>query len=303
MLTGAPPVRVGNELYLYYRGLANRHKPYDGKDDAFRQGGGLGLATLRVDGFASLDASYDGGRVTTKPFRTQGRRLHVNAKADSGRLRVEVLDNSGHAFSGFGRDDCQVMQVNRVNEPISWKDNASLDSLNGYSADSAAVSSRKRPVVFVPNRVNAVAEVPSAKSVVQYSSAGRLAGSGRGRFDFHAAANLADRLAEPVRVLDDRQAEIAFAVFAEAAAGADGHARFVEQLHREVDRAHRSHGSGIFAQTNMPALGGSMSQPWRSRPSHRTSRRSWYSAARLSIAASQCRMATMAAIWIGWKMP
>ena len=122
-------VRVGDKLYLYYRGMATRHKPYEGKDEAFRQGGGLGLATLRLDGFASLDASYDGGRITTKPFRTHGRQLCVNAKADCGRLRAEVLDQSGQSLSGFGRDDCRAMQVDRVNEPMSWKENASLDSL------------------------------------------------------------------------------------------------------------------------------------------------------------------------------
>jgi len=129
MLTGAPPIRVGEKLYIYYRGLANRHGPYEGHDDAFRQGGGIGLATLRLDGFASLDASYDGGQVTTRPFRTQGRELTVNAKAEFGRLRVEVLDESGNAIPGFGRNDCQVMQVDSVNQPIRWKENALLNSL------------------------------------------------------------------------------------------------------------------------------------------------------------------------------
>lgn len=129
MLTGAPPARVGDKLYIYYRGMASRHKPYEGKDEPFHQGGGLGLATLRLDGFASLDASYDGGRVTTKPFRTHGRQLRVNAKADCGRLRVEVLDNSGRALPGFGRDDCRVMQADRVDEPMGWKENALLDML------------------------------------------------------------------------------------------------------------------------------------------------------------------------------
>ncbi len=87
------------------------------------------MATLRLDGFASLDGSYDGGRVTTKPFRTHGRQLRVNAKADSGRLRVEVLDNSGQPLPGFGRDDCRMLQVDRVDEPMGWKANASLDTL------------------------------------------------------------------------------------------------------------------------------------------------------------------------------
>jgi hypothetical protein len=129
MLTGAPPIRVGNQLYIYYRGMARRHKPYEGKDEPFNEGGGLGLTTLRVDGFASLDASYDGGRITTRPFRTHGRQLSVNAKADAGRLRVEVLDESGRPFPGFSRDDCQVMHADGVNEPIAWKANTSLDAM------------------------------------------------------------------------------------------------------------------------------------------------------------------------------
>jgi hypothetical protein len=126
MLTGAPPVRVGDRLYLYYRGLANRHRPYEGKDEAFRQGGGLGLATLRVDGFASLNASYDGGRITTKPFRTHGRQLRVNAKADCGRLRVEVLDGNGQPIPGFRPEDCQVMQADSVDASILWRGSMSL---------------------------------------------------------------------------------------------------------------------------------------------------------------------------------
>lgn len=129
MLTGAPPVRVGDQLYIYYRGMAARHKPYTGKDDAYHQGGGLGLATLRVDGFASLEASYDGGRVTTRPFRTRGSQLRVNAKADNGRLRVEVLDEVGHAIPGFGRDECRILQKDGVDEPMVWRTSASLDSL------------------------------------------------------------------------------------------------------------------------------------------------------------------------------
>src|SRR6202162_5555246 len=122
-------MRIGNRIAFSSRGSPAGQKPYEGKDDAFHQGGGLGLAPLRLDGFASLDASYDGGCVTTRPFRTHGPQLRINAKADSGRLRVEVLDNSGHTLPGFGRDDCRVMQVDRVDQPIGWKESASLEML------------------------------------------------------------------------------------------------------------------------------------------------------------------------------
>ena len=82
-------------MYIYYRGLANRHGPYEGSDDADQRGGGIGLATLCVDGFASLAASYDGGRVTTKALRYAGNKLQLNVKADSGQILVECLDEKG----------------------------------------------------------------------------------------------------------------------------------------------------------------------------------------------------------------
>jgi hypothetical protein len=129
-LTGAPPVRVGDRLYVYYRSTANRHVPYEGKDTTDR-GGGLGLATLRVDGFASLQAGYDGGRVTTKPFRFPGGKLHVNAKADFGRLLAEVLDEGGDPVPGFTRADCVPLSADAVDQAVGWRQRASLDPLNG----------------------------------------------------------------------------------------------------------------------------------------------------------------------------
>ena len=130
MLTGGPPIRVGDRLTIYYRSLAIRHGPYDGKDDTgSRYPGGLSLATLRADGFASLGASYDGGRVTTRPFRFSGRRLLVNAKADFGRLLAEVLSAQGEALAGFSFADCRPLQADRLDQTVTWTDHATLDAL------------------------------------------------------------------------------------------------------------------------------------------------------------------------------
>ncbi|MBI3921955.1 MAG: hypothetical protein HY318_11110, partial [Armatimonadetes bacterium] len=57
---GSPPIRVNDRLYIYYRGAPRRHGPYEGTDDG-KSPICVGLATLRVDGFASLNASFDGG--------------------------------------------------------------------------------------------------------------------------------------------------------------------------------------------------------------------------------------------------
>lgn len=134
MLTGAPPIRVGERLFIYYRGLANRHKvdgQYEGTDDADRTGGGIGLATLRADGFASLAASYAGGRATTKVFRFDGETLHVNAKADAGRILVEVLDESESPIAGFDRERCRPLVDDKVEQTVRWQDQARLASLQG----------------------------------------------------------------------------------------------------------------------------------------------------------------------------
>jgi hypothetical protein len=110
--------------------LANRHKPYEGKDTGLT-GGGIGLATLRADGFASLNANYEGGKVTTALFITQGKELHVNAKADVGQLRVEVLDEQSFPLPGFTRDDCEPMHADSCDFVVRWKENVSLGKLRG----------------------------------------------------------------------------------------------------------------------------------------------------------------------------
>jgi hypothetical protein len=127
-LTGAPPIRVGSKLYFYYRHTANRHTPYVGKDTTDKAGG-LGLATLRLDGFASVAAGFDGGRLTTKPFRFAGSELQVNAKADFGQLTVEVLDEQGQPLPGFTADACLPMSTDGVEQPICWKESESLAQL------------------------------------------------------------------------------------------------------------------------------------------------------------------------------
>jgi hypothetical protein len=130
MVTGGPPIRVGDQLYIYYRTLAVRHGPYEGKDDPARQyPGGLSLATLRVDGFASLGASYDGGIVTTKPFRFTGKSLRVNVKSEFGKLIVEALDEQGTPIAGFAQADCVPVRADSIDQGVGWKEQPDLRPL------------------------------------------------------------------------------------------------------------------------------------------------------------------------------
>src|SRR5262245_16802152 len=84
-LASNPPIVEGNELRFYYGGRTYRHAPYDGKDTGPRAGC-IGLATIPRDRFVSLEASFDGGEVRTKPLHLKGKQLHLNAESDFGEI-------------------------------------------------------------------------------------------------------------------------------------------------------------------------------------------------------------------------
>ena len=50
--------------------------------------GGIGFATIKKGRFVSLQTSFDGGGILTKPLKFAGSDLHVNAKSDSGEILV-----------------------------------------------------------------------------------------------------------------------------------------------------------------------------------------------------------------------
>src|SRR5262249_32824316 len=83
---------------FYYGGRTYRHAPYDGKDTGPRAGS-IGLATIPRDRFVSLDASFDGGEIITKPLKLNGNRLHLNAQSDFGEINVEALDATGQPLA------------------------------------------------------------------------------------------------------------------------------------------------------------------------------------------------------------
>src|SRR6185295_13592833 len=98
---------VGDELYFYVSGRTGR--PGNNKSGVLT----TGLATLRRDGFASMDADESGGMLTTRPVRFSGKQLFVNVDDPKGELRVEILDQSGEPVPGFNRDRCVTTTANR----------------------------------------------------------------------------------------------------------------------------------------------------------------------------------------------
>jgi len=97
--------------------------------NAMYAGGGTGLATLRRDGFASIDAGQDGGLLTTKLVTFDGRHLFVNADTISGELRVEVLDSHGTVVDPYSADNCVPMSIDGTRQMVMWEGSDDLSSL------------------------------------------------------------------------------------------------------------------------------------------------------------------------------
>lgn len=96
---------------------------YGGFDVTHGSGGGnaaIGLATLRKDGFASLDAGPQEGTVTTKPFTSESGTLTVNYQADTGSLRAEILRDDGSVVPGYSRKDCSVLTGDEIEGKVNW---------------------------------------------------------------------------------------------------------------------------------------------------------------------------------------
>ena len=88
--------------------------------------------SLRLDGFASVNAPYEGGEFVTKPLRFAGRQLLLNfATSAAGSICVEIQNAAGQPLPGFSAADCVEILGNRLEWPVRWKDGSDLSKLAG----------------------------------------------------------------------------------------------------------------------------------------------------------------------------
>jgi hypothetical protein len=130
VLGPADPIIWEREMWFPYGGFPIRH---DTKETNWQSA--IGLATMRLDGFAAWEAGDETGELLTQPFRCNGNHLFVNAEAQDGSIAVEVLDEHGAAVNGFERKSCQPVTTdtlaNEGNGWIRWAAQESLSRLEG----------------------------------------------------------------------------------------------------------------------------------------------------------------------------
>ncbi len=125
------PVRMGDELWIYYVGT---NKDHDGRVDpaASQRMAYISRAILRLDGFMSAEADYEGGWLITPPITFAGSRLELNLDTGAGGVaRVELLDAGGKPIPGFSLVEADDLNGNNVRMPVSWKGKTDVSAFAG----------------------------------------------------------------------------------------------------------------------------------------------------------------------------
>lgn len=136
-LYAGSPLRVGDELWIYYRADDGDHitffkdnTPYYPDRTRIAR---TALATLRWDGYVSLDAGQSGGRLVTRPLQFKGEKLTVNLDAPQGELKAELQDGAGEPIPGFSAADCLPITGDGLALSVRWRGKGSLAPLAGHT--------------------------------------------------------------------------------------------------------------------------------------------------------------------------
>ena len=88
--------------------------------------------SIRLDGFVSVKAPYQGGEMITKLFTFKGSKLLMNFRTSAaGEIRVEILDVDSNPIPGFSLDKSQTLIGNEIERVVVWEKKDDLRSLTG----------------------------------------------------------------------------------------------------------------------------------------------------------------------------
>jgi len=118
------PFLFDDELWFYYFGSRNpKRDKLPKKTWTFN----FGLAKLRRDGFASLDAGQTPGKITTRPITFKGKNLFVNADVEKdGWIKAAVLTRDSKPVESYTLDDSVALTKDTTKGRMSWKSKKEL---------------------------------------------------------------------------------------------------------------------------------------------------------------------------------
>ena len=126
LLCVSPLVLHEGRILILYGG-------WDGPHNTSKRAAAIGLATLRKDGFVSLDAETGrSGTVLTRQMQGAKADLRVNVDVrPGGWLKAEVLGEDGTVLPGYGEGQCQRLTVGGIDMPVRWQAHRQLPASSG----------------------------------------------------------------------------------------------------------------------------------------------------------------------------
>jgi hypothetical protein len=132
------PIIHGDTVLCYYTGT-NWRSPEQLVVLGDKAEAKIGLATLPLDGFVSLEgARGDFSTVTTRTFTFEGDSLLLNMQAALQQwgawpceVKVEILDGRHAPIEGFAFDDADTLTTTDVNHVVTWQGSADVSALAG----------------------------------------------------------------------------------------------------------------------------------------------------------------------------
>lgn len=88
--------------------------------------------TMRLDGFASLNADYNGGEMVTRPIIFDGSELEINySTSAAGSIRIEIQDQYGSVLPGYSIENSIEMIGDEIEKIAVWQSESDLSNLAG----------------------------------------------------------------------------------------------------------------------------------------------------------------------------
>lgn len=137
IFTASHPVVLEDRILIYYFGIQGDHHGHpqrDWEESKKYYRGGIGVATLRRDGWVSLNLPFTGGHVITKPVTIPKAspdddtpRLILNANAYTGDVKVTLLDEDNQPILGF--DESNNLHGDFLRVEVTWPHGRTLADL------------------------------------------------------------------------------------------------------------------------------------------------------------------------------
>ena len=119
---------MGDEIWFPYTGYSGIAP--DGSRGMYT-GASIGMAKLRRDGFASMEAKSSKGTLTTRPVTFNGQHFFVNIDCPEGELKVEILDVNNQVIAPFSSINCKPVKGDKTLQIVTWQGSTDLSSLKG----------------------------------------------------------------------------------------------------------------------------------------------------------------------------